>query len=217
AASALRSDEAPRSAAEAPAPTKLRRPNNLGALKCHHTGPEVIHGADDLNRTRLLQFLQDRAAASNVLHPEPDVGRRDRVDIRRILARHLTLELRRRDCRLDSSEQSRKVSHLDIVDGAFDGAARGMSKEQDHFRAGDGARKLEAAEEVVVDNVPCDARVEHLADPRIENDLSRRAGVDAPQRRNRRELTSGAGALLISVVSGDRAPCPKSLVALLQL
>ena len=82
---------------------------------------------------------------------------------------------------LDARQQSGEVAQHHVVDGAFDGAARGVPENHDDLCAGNRAPELHAAEDVVVEHIAGNTGVEHVADAQIEDHLDRLARVEATQ------------------------------------
>jgi hypothetical protein len=86
-------------------------------------------------------------------------------------------------------KQPGEVSELNVVDRAFDGAARRVTHDECDFRARHLARELHAAQNVVIRNIARNARVEDVADAQVHDCLGGRAGIDTAQDHRRRILT----------------------------
>ena len=167
----------------------------------------------DGNGSLLLQVLEDGAAAPDLAYCQCDVSGCDGIDVSRILARFLALELGSRHRGLDACQQSGQIPEHHIVNGALDRAAGSMTQDQDHFRARSRAAKLHAAEHVVIHDIAGDSSDERVADSSIENDLRRHSRIQASQDHRRRVLSFGAGFLLCQVIAGNHLPRPEPLIA----
>src|SRR5579883_1163274 len=91
-----------------------------------------------------------------------------------------------------------------------------MAHNQDNLCAGRSAGKLQTADQIVIRDVSGDARVEGLADFRVEDDFGWRARIDAAQDRRAWILSRSGCALLRQVIMREHFAAAKPIVALLQ-
>jgi len=108
------------------------------------------------------------------------------------------------------------VAELHPIDRALDGAAGGVTHDENEPGTRRGAGEFEAPEQVVIGDVARNARVEGVADPGVEDDLGWRARVDTAQYRGGRELAARRRTLLRQVVVWVHLPAAEALVAALQ-
>jgi len=113
-------------------------------------------------------------------------------------------------------QQSGQVSPVDLVAGTDDCAALRMSQHRDYFRSRNLTRVLHAAENVIVDDVACDADAEDVSQSLVENQFSRCAGIDAAQDGGKRELPLRGEVHLLQQVPVQLQIVQKPLVPLFQ-
>ncbi len=104
----------------------------------------------------------------------------------------------------------------DEVDGRGHSAAPGVPHHQDQLRPGHGAAVLHAGQHLPARDVAGDADAEDVAHAQVEDQLGRRAGVDATEDDGQRVLPLGRGADLAAEVAGQPPAGAEPLVAVLQ-
>ena len=176
-----------------------------------------MHRADYDQVTGLDAFTDHRAPVHDVLDGLGHVLVSHRLHVRLVRRRSLALDVVHGVERRGEVRQRRgQVAQLDVIAGALDGAALGVTEHHNHLRARHSRRELEAAEKVGVDKVASHARREHVPDALVEDDLVGHAAVNAAQDGRHRVLSIGRVADLAEEVTLQRLAIEESLVAVFQ-
>ena len=109
-----------------------------------------------------------------------------------------------------------EVAELGLIDGALDGAAVGMTEDDDGLGADKLAREFKAADDVGVDEIAGNPRGEDRSQPLIEHQFGRHAAVDAAHDRGKRRLTGRGGPNLRHQIAIDGLAGHEALIAFLQ-
>src|SRR5690606_30878951 len=118
---------------------------------------------------------------------------------------------------LDQIQQRREMSELHVVAGALDGPAVRVAEHDEQAGAGELAGELHAAQHRLAEDVSSDAHAEDVPEPLVEDELGRRARVDAAQDRGKGPLpVTRLVDLLEEVAVGLEVPY-EPVVALLQI
>jgi hypothetical protein len=185
----------------------------------HDTGREVVLGTDDRHLAGFDGVLEDVAAAEDRAHRAAHVQVGHVLDERRVLriaggsVERLVLLVHGR---LDLREQVGEVAEFHVIAGALDGAALRVPHHHDELRAGDVAGELEAAHDVGVHDVAGDPHREDVAEALVEDELRRRAAVDAAHDGGKGPLAVACLVGLLQQVAVDPQVVDETCVAFLQ-
>ena len=123
------------------------------------TTDKVIHRRDDLDCSLLFEAGEHAASRAHLIHSVAHVLGGNRIHERGVLAGSLAGKRRRRDGRLDFVQQRSEVTQLDVVDSALYGSTGRMTHHNHNLGPGRGTCELEAADQIVVGNIPRDTCV----------------------------------------------------------
>lgn len=113
-------------------------------------------------------------------------------------------------------ERGGEVSELRIIHGPLDGAAFGMTQNNDRFGTGQFGREFQATNDIGVDEIPCDARTEDIADLLIEDQFRRYAAIDAPNNGRERRLPRRGRPNLRHQIAVNAATADEAGIAVLE-
>jgi hypothetical protein len=119
---------------------------------------KVIHRAHDLDLFFLLESGENATLVSNDIDRARDVSSRNCIHEITVLAGSVSRVVCGRDCRRDLFEQARQVAKLHSIDRPFYGPAGAVAHDENQLGPSRRARKLQAAEHIVVSDVSRNAR-----------------------------------------------------------
>ncbi len=113
-------------------------------------------------------------------------------------------------------ERGGEVSELRIIYGPFDGAAFGMTQNNNRFGTGQFGREFQATNDIGVDEIPGDAGAEDIADLLIEDQFRRHSAIDAPNNGRERRLSRGGRPNLRHQIAVNAATADEAGIAVLE-
>ena len=113
-------------------------------------------------------------------------------------------------------EKACEIAEDDVVDCTFDGAAGGVTEDENQLGSRNTTTEFHTAEHVVIDDVAGDTADESVADAGVEDDLGGNARVKAAKNHGGGVLAGGTGTLLGKIVAGRHFAGAEAFVAFLE-